>query len=245
MKKPHKKVAIVTGASRGIGRAITIKLTKLGCNIIGVYEKRDDKSQDLEKKYPNVKMIKADIGKSSNCKKIIDFAVKKFGGIDILINNAGIFLGGDIVDFSLKDWNRILNVNLTSNFLFCKFAIPYLEKSGNGVIVNISSRFGIDEYTLPWCNAYGVTNAGINNLTVGLSKELEPKGIRVNAVIPTVTDTDRFRNAFTKEEQEEIINKGKLGTSDEVAAIVLNLIKDKKKNGEIVIDKRVLIESDV
>ncbi len=96
---------------------------------------------------------------------------------------------------------------------------------------------------MPWCIAYGVTNAGINNMTVGLAKELEEQNIRVNAVIPTVTDTDRFQNSFTKEEREEIIKAGKLGKPNKVADMVMNLVKDKTKTGEIVVDKRVYIKS--
>jgi len=238
----QSKTAIVTGASRGIGRAVAEKLLNLGYNVLGVYKKRSDKAEELEKKYPNVKMIKADIGKSKNAKLIVNTAVKEFGSIDALINNAGIFLGGFVKDFSLKDWNRIISVNLTSKFLLCKYAIPYLEKSSNGVIINISSRFGLNEYNQPYCIAYGVTNAGINNFTAGLAMELEGK-VRVNAVIPTVTNTDRFKNSFSKEEQEEIRKAGKLGTPEEVADLVMELINDKSKNGEIVIDKRVFIKS--
>lgn len=241
--KMKNKTAIVTGASRGIGRTITEKLLKSDYNVLGVYEKRSDKAEELEKKYPNIKMIKADIEKSKNAKLIVNTATKEFGGINVLINNAGIFLGGFIKKFSLKDWNRIIGVNLTSKFLLCKYALPYLEKSRNGVIINISSRFGLHEYNQPYCIAYGVTNAGINNFTVGLARELEGK-VRVNAVIPTVTNTDRFKNSFNKEEQEEIKKTGKLGTPEEAADSVIELINDESKNGEIIVDKRVYIKSE-
>jgi len=237
------KAAIVTGASRGIGRAITEKLLKSGYNVLGVYENRSDKAKELESKFPNVKMIQADIGESKNAKFIVDKAIKEFGSIDVLINNAGIFLGGFINDFPLKKWKRIIDVNLTSKYLLSKYSIPYLKKSTNGVIVNISSRFGLDKYNQPYCIAYGVTNAGINNFTAGLARELEGK-VRVNAVIPTVTNTDRFKNSFSKDEQEEIRKADKLGTPEEVADLVIKLVRDKGKNGEIVIDKRVFIESE-
>ena len=111
------------------------------------------------------------------------------------------------------------------------------------MIVNISSRFGLNEYVQPWCIAYGTTNAAINNLTLGMAKELKPKGIRVNTVIPTITDTDRFRNSFTKKQQEEIKTKGKLATPQEVAEMVIEIILSPKKTGRTIIDKRVFIES--
>ena len=237
-------MAIVTGASRGIGRAIAIKLADLGCRIVGVFEKSDDKAKELEKEYSHIKMLKADIGIEEKVREVIDFTIDNYRGIDILVNNAGINLWGPIVEYSLKDWNRMLDVNLTSKFLFSKYAIPYLEKSDDGVIINISSRAGMNEYVFADFVAYCVNNAAINNFTVALAKELKPKSIRVNAVIPTVTNTDRFKKAFTKEEKEEVINTGKLGTTEEVADLVVKLIKDERKTGEILIDKRVFIKSD-
>lgn len=237
-------MAIVTGASRGIGQAIAIKLAELDCNVIGVYEKSNNKAKKLEGKHQNIKMIKADIGQKENVQKVIGETVDKFKTIDIVINNSGINLWGPIAEFPLKDWNRMLDVNLTAKYLFSKYAIPYLEKSKDGVIINISSRAGMNEYVFADFVSYCVTNAGINNFTAALAKELKPKCIRVNAVIPTVTDTDRFKKAFTKEEQEEVIKAGKLGTPEEAADLVLSLIKDKDKTGEILIDKRVFIKSD-
>ena len=238
------KVAIVTGATRGIGRAIAENLMERECKVIGVYERSDDKAKELEENYSNIKMIKADVGREDIGNLVVDKAISEFKQLDILINNAGIFIGGSINEFQKKDWDRTMAVNITSKYLLSKHAIPFLEKSGNAVIVNISSRFGFAEQVLPLCIAYGVANAAINNFTVGLSKELEDKKIRVNAVIPTVTDTDRFRNSFSKEEQEEIRSKGKLGTPQEAADLVLKLVTDKSKNGEIIIDDRVNITSD-
>ncbi len=242
--KHKNKTAIVTGATRGIGKAIAIALADLNYNVVGVYEKSKNKAKQIEKQYPNIKLLKADIGSKEKIRRVINYTADKYGAIDILINNAGINLWGPIKDYSLKDWNRMLDVNLTSKFLFSKYAIPFLEKSDNGVIINISSRAGINKFVFADFIAYCVNNAGINNFTVALAKELKPKGIRVNAVIPTVTDTDRFKKAFTKEEKEEIIKAGKLGTPEEVADLVISLIKDKTKTGEILIDKRVFIKSE-
>lgn len=236
-------VAVVVGATRGIGRAITTKLANSDYQVVGIYEKSDKAAKELESTSQNILMIKADIGIEESIKKAVQAIADKYQRVDVLVNNAGICLWGAVRDFSLDDWSRMLDVNLTSKFLFTKYTIPYLEKSDDGVIINISSRAGLNEFAFADFISYDVTNAGINNLTVALARELKPKNIRVNAVIPTVTDTDRFKTAFTKEEQAEVKKAGKLGTPEEVADLVLDLINNKSKTGEIVIDKRVFIKS--
>ena len=218
------KIAIVTGASRGIGKAIAIKLTNQGYAVVGVYEKSHQKAKEIEKKHKNIIMVQGDIGSERDIKRVVNTTVRLDNKVDVVVNSAGINLWGPVRDYSLKDWNRMLNVNLTAKFLFSKYTIPYLEKSENGVIINISSRLGLNEYTFADFVSYGVTNAAINNFTVALSKELKPLNIRVNAVIPTVTNTDRFQKAFTDKEKKEIIIKGKLGTPEEVAEPVWTLI---------------------
>lgn len=236
------KIAIVTGASRGIGAAISIKLASEGFRVVGVYEKNKEKADEVEKTNSNIEMIKADVGNEEEIKKVIDYVIKKYRQIDVVINNAGINIWGPIEKFELKDWNRMLAVNLTAKYLFSKYSIPYLRRT-KGVIINISSRGGLNEYVFSEFVSYCVTNAGINNFTKALAKELKNEGIRVNAVIPTVTDTDRFKNAFTSDEQEEVKKAGKLGTPEEVAEHVYSLIEYETKTGEILIDKRVFIET--
>jgi len=243
MKNFKNKIVLVIGATRGIGKAIALKLSNLDYFVIGVYEKSDNLALKIEKNNPNIKFFKADISQESEIKKIINFIRRKYNKLDILINNAGINIGGKIKDYSLSDWNRIFAVNLTSKFLLSKYLISMLSKSSDGQIINISSRGGINEYAFSEFIPYCVTNAGINNFTVALAKELKSNKIRVNAVIPTVTETDRFKSAFTKNEQKEIRKAGKLGTSQEIADLVLSLIRDNTKNGEILIDKRVYIET--
>jgi 3-oxoacyl-[acyl-carrier protein] reductase len=244
MNKLDNQVAIVVGASRGIGRATAICLDGLKCKVVGVYEKNDTQASELVKQCKNIVMIKADIGKENDVINVVNTTIDKFGKIDILINNAGICISGAISNYSLENWNRMIAVNLTSKFLFTKYCIPYLSKSKDGVIINVSSRLGLNEYTFADFVCYGVNNAGIINLTSGSAKDLKPNGIRVNTVIPTVTNTDRFKEAFTKEEQADIIKAGKLGTPAEVADMIVSLILDKSKTGEMIIDKRVYLKSD-
>lgn len=229
----------MTGATRGIGRAIAVKLAGLGCRVVGVYKSRDKLASELEKQHKNIYTIKADVGKEQEVKKVIETTIKKFGSLDILINNAGIDIFGEIKDYRTEDWDEMVNVNLKSVFLFSRESIPYLSKSRNPVIINISSRIGYPEFTEPKFVVYGAVKAGVTNFTVGLSKELTNTGIRVNAVIPTPTKTDLFDEVFTPEEEEILKEKGKLGQPEEVADLVLQLVRDKTANGEVFADKRV------
>ncbi len=237
-----KKVAIVTGASRGIGAAITKILSSEGYSVVGVYENNEIKAVEVANKNKSVEMVKADVSIEAEVKKVVRNAAGKYGRIDVLVNNAGIAIGGNIENFELNDWNRLISVNLTGKFLFAKYTIPFLKKT-KGVIINISSRGGLDEFVFAGFIGYSVTNAGINNLTLGLAKELREDGVRVNAIIPTVTDTDRFKNSFTDVEQKEVRKAGKLGAPEEVAELVYESIIDKSKTGEIIIDKRVYIQT--
>lgn len=233
------KTAIVTGATRGIGRAIAIRLSELGCKVVGVYKSNDKLASELGKQYKNIYPIKADIGQEKEIEKVIKTTINKFNTLDFLVNNVGIDIFGEIKNYRTEDWDEMINVNLRSVFLFSRDSIPYLNRSNNPVIINISSRIGYLEFTEPKFVVYGAVKAGVTNFTVGLSKELINTGIRVNAIIPTPTKTDLFNEVFTPEEEEILKKKGKLGKPEEVADLVLKLIMDKTANGKILVDKRV------
>jgi 3-oxoacyl-[acyl-carrier protein] reductase len=244
MKDFKNKTAIVTGATRGIGRRITEDLLKKGCNVVGVYEKRDDRAEQLLSEYEKVTMLKRDVAATDIGDFVVEKALEEFGNIDFLINNAGVFIGGYISDLDLEDWERIMDVNVRSKYLLTKAATPHLKDSDNAVVVNISSRFGLNDYVEPWCIPYSVTNSSINIFSVSLAQEFKEQDfdIRVNAVIPTVTNTDRFKDSFSDDSKKRIIKKGKLGEPEDVSEMVLNLIEDKSINGEIIVDERVYIE---
>lgn len=233
------KVAIVTGASRGIGKAIAIKLIQLGYKVIGIYYSHDDLASELEKQYSDLTMIKGDVADENFVLKIIKIANKKYQKLDVIINNVGIDLYGKIEEYKTEIWDKMINTNLKSVFLFSKHSIPFLQKSDNPVIINISSRIGFPDFCEPEFIAYGTTKAAINYFTVALAKELEKTKIRVNAVIPTPTKTDLFDEVFTKEDEDYLKNKGKLGQPSDVANMVSKLIQDKLANGKILIDKRI------
>lgn len=239
-----KRIVIITGASRGIGRATAIKFVKQGDFVVGVYEKREDKANELEKQFPDsISMVKVDVSKESEIKDLVNTVIEKHGRIDIVVNNAGIAICSTVEESKTEDWNKVIAVNLTAKYLLSKYALPYLKKSEDGVIVNLSSRGGLNEFVFSEFVSYCVSNAGTNNFTVALAKELKATAVRVNAVIPTVTDTDRFKNAFNESEQAEVRKAGKLGTPEEVADLILSLVNDKTKTGEILIDKRVYIQT--
>jgi 3-oxoacyl-[acyl-carrier protein] reductase len=233
------KVAIVTGASRGIGKAITIKLMQLGYNVIGIYRSHDDLASKLKKQYPKLTMIKGDVADEKFVLKVIDTANQKYQRIDAVVNNVGINLFGKIENYKTENWDKMINTNLKSAFLFSKYSIDYLKKSDNPVIINISSRIGFPEFSEPEFIVYGITKSALNYFTVALSKELKETNIRVNAVIPTPTKTDLFDEVFTKEDEDFLKNKDKLGKPEDVADLVTELIQDKKSNGKILVDKRV------
>lgn len=233
------KTAIVTGATRGIGRAIAVKLSRLECRVVGVYKSKDDLASALKKQHKNIYTIKADVGKEREVKKVIETTIKKFNSLDILVNNAGIDTFGEIKNYQTEDWDEMMNVNLKSVFLFSRESIPHLNQSEDPVIINVSSRIGYPEFTESKFVVYGAVKAGVTNFTVGLSRELADTGIRVNAVIPAPTKTDLFDEVFTPKEEEALKRKGKLGKPEEVADLVLRLIKDKTATGKILADKRV------
>jgi len=233
------KFAIVTGASRGIGKATAIKLSKLGFQVVGVYKSSSKLAKQLEKNHSGILMVKSDAGKEKQVLKAINVVRRNFGRLDVLVNNAGIDIDGKIAGYSARDFDRMVATNLKAAVFFSKHSIPLLKKSQNPVIVNVSSRLGFHEFTEPEYVIYGCLKAALSNFTIGLSKELKPERIRVNAIIPTPTKTDLFDHGFTPEDEKELARKGKLGTPDEAAGLIIKLILDKKANGKILIDKRV------
>lgn len=237
MNISHKPVAIVSGASRGIGKAIAILLNQKGYAVVGLYKKSDDLASFMSEQ--GIEMVKTDVGVETDVEGAINNVKEKYGRIDVVINNAGIDIFGRIEEYPASNWDNMLATNLTSAFLLSRFSVASLKEAPNPVIINISSRLGIKEYAEPEFIVYGTVKAAINFFTIGLAKELNDTNIRVNAVIPTPTKTDLFDEVFTPDDELALKAKGKLGTPEEVAELVLNVIEDKTKNGELIFDKRV------
>lgn len=236
-----RKVAIVTGASSGIGRAVAVKLLKNDWKVAGVYFSNEKAASELEKKYKNLLMIKADVANKTEVKKAVNETIKKFGGVDCLVNIAGIDIFGEVENYSEENWDRMFAVNVKSVFLFSKYTIPYLKKSPDPVIVNISSRLGTVEQAEANYAPYSACKAAVIVFSKALSRELLDTKIRVNVLIPTPTKTDLLDKVYTKIEQKELQKSGKLGKPEEAAELIWKLIQDKTANGKILIDKRVYI----
>ena len=182
------KVVVVTGSSRGIGANIVKTLAKKGYRVILNYNKSENYAQNVQKELINVDIFKADVSKKAEAVSLINFAIEKYGKIDVLINNAGISQSKLFTDLTDEDWNNIINSNLNSAFFCSREAAKNMIHNKSGLIINISSIWGI---TGASCEvAYSTSKAALNGFTKALAKELGPSNIRVNAIAPGIINTD-------------------------------------------------------
>lgn len=224
-----RKTVLVTGASRGIGKAIAVKFAKKGYQIaISCVNPAHEEmllqvKKDIESYQVPCLTYLGDMGVYEQCEEMFGRIQKLFGPPDILVNNAGISYIGLLQDMKPEDWDRILRTNLTSVFNCCKLAIPSMVKNQAGRIINISSVWG---NTGASCEAaYSATKGGINALTKALARELAPSGIQVNAVACGAIDTEMNR-WMTDDELLNLIDEipaGRLGKAEEVADLVYHL----------------------
>jgi 3-oxoacyl-[acyl-carrier protein] reductase len=233
------KIALVTGASSGIGREIAIQLAKQGIDVCINYlhseKAADNVKKEIEQFGVNVKIFRADVSKEDEVKNMFSFLYKKFGGLDILINNAGTHIANLIENYEYKDWKRIIGVNLIGKFLCTKHSIPLLKKSQSGKIINIASRLGLKPRETQ--SAYCCSNAATIMLTKASALELSKYNIKVNTISPGLTKTNLTNLFFTEEEFQEYAKKSpsnRLGTPLDIANSVLFLISEKADliNGE-------------
>lgn len=232
------KTIIITGSSRGIGRAIALKYASENFNIVINSLKGGEK---LENTLADVKRLQSEAALKANeapagclalqgdvalpetATAIVGEALKAFGSVDILVNNAGISVVGLIQDLSPEDWQRILNTNLSSVHYFSQAVIPDMVSRKNGKIINISSVWGNVGAS---CEAaYSATKGGINTYTKALAKELAPSGIAVNAIACGAVDTDMNKCFDLKDLQDlaDEIPAGRLATPEEIADVVYNI----------------------
>lgn len=232
------KTVIVTGGSRGIGAAIVKKLAKNNYNVVLNYNNSQELArkiqEELKQENIHVEIFKADVSKREEVKELVDFTLKQFGNIDLLINNAGIDQIKPFTDITDEDWNRMIQINLNSVFYCTQEVLPTMINNKDGSIINISSIWGI---TGGSCEVhYSVTKAGIDGLTKALAKELGPSNIRVNSIAPGIINTEINKN-FSKDELKEIekeIPLGKIGKTEDIAKCVMWLIEDNYTTGQII-----------
>lgn len=222
------KTALITGASRGIGRAIAIEFAKAGYQLVITCSKSEaallDLKDFLEREYhAQILTSVGDVSSYSYIEQLFPEVAARFGGIDVLVNNAGISYIGLLTDMSIEDWNHIVETNLTSVFSTCRLAIPHMVHCKQGKIINISSVWGIAGAS---CEvAYSACKGGINAFTKALAKELAPSNIQVNAIACGVIDTS-MNACFSEEERmvlAEEIPAGRFGRPEEVASLALQL----------------------
>lgn len=235
MEENTNKIAIVTGGTRGIGKAIVYELVKKGIKVLVNYKKSDDIANKMREELGDmIRTYKADISKREDVKQLVEYAIKEFGNIDILVNNAGISQEKLFTDISDTDWNTMIQTNLTSCFYTIQEVLPTMINNKNGDIINISSIWG---QTGASCEVhYSVAKAGLNGLTKALAKELGPSNIRVNAIAPGIIATD-MTSDYSEEEWENIrkqIPLEKIGEAKNIAKCVGWIVDDNYTTGQII-----------
>ena len=233
MKDLKNKNIIITGATGGIGNSIIQRLNDYGANILASGTK-DEKLKELKSKYKNIKILKFDISQNNKIEEFIENASRELGGIDCIVNNAGITQDNLSIRMSLEEWKKVIDINLTSTFLMSKFAIKKMLKNKKGKIINITSVVG-HSGNVGQAN-YTASKAGIVAMSKSLALEYAKKNINVNCISPgfiKTAMTDKIDDKF----KEIIISKipsARLGEPDDIANAVLFLASDLSNyiNGE-------------
>lgn len=222
------KVAVVTGGSRGIGRAIVLMLAKEGCRVAFSYHKSEKQAKELENEVKKLGVqclaSHVDVRSFSEVKAWIDGVKEQFGQLDILINDAGIVIDKALMMMSTEDWQEVVDTNLTGVFNAARSVIVTFLKQKKGDIINISSVAGL--VGLARQVNYSATKGGINAFTKALAKEVALYGVRVNAVAPGYIDTD-ILSGLTEEQRKKIIESiplGRLGRTEDIANCVKFLL---------------------
>ncbi|MCD7775695.1 MAG: SDR family oxidoreductase [Clostridiales bacterium] len=227
----NNRIAIVTGASGGIGGAVARKLCEDGFDTVLHYNSSEDSVRTLEnelkQKGYRVMTAKADVSKSSEVNDMIEYIAKNFGSPYLLVNNAGIAQQKLFTFITDEDWNKMIGVNLTGVFNMSRAVIPFMVHKKQGVIINIASMWG--EVGASCEVHYSASKSGVIGMTKALAKEVAPSGIRVNCVSPGAVDTEMM-SSFSAEDIAalcEEIPLGRLGKPEEVAYAVSFLASDR------------------
>ena len=225
----EKKVALITGGTRGIGKAIAKIFSDNGYNLVINYvsEKTDLKKLEDDLKNDNeILFVRANVGEFDSAENAVKKAIEKFGKIDVLVNNAGITRDNLIMRMKEEEFDQVINTNLKGTFNVTKSVVPYMMKKRSGNIINISSVVGIVGNAGQ--SNYAASKAGIIGFTKSLAKELAPRNIRVNAVAPGFIDTD-MTSVLSDKVKENInlqIPLKRMGKAQEVANVVSFLAND-------------------
>lgn len=246
IKRLQGRVSIVTGAAGGIGRSTSLLFASEGSNVI-LADIDEKAGESLENEILSMYgkgsalFVRTDVSDEHDVESCVSLAIEKYGRINILVNNAAIHIMTTLLNTTTEDWQKTIDVNLKSVFLFCKYvAMHMISKSIRGSIVNVTSIQGIRGGVLS--AAYAASKAGIIGLTKSLATELAPYGIRVNAVAPRAIDTPLFRRyiasrGMTEEDIKRRYLFGRVGKPEEVAHAILFLASDESSyiSGEVLV----------
>jgi len=225
------KTAIVTGASRGIGRTVANYFARAGANLVLIDVNENglqDCFDEINKNFNNIEVFifKCDVSDSNEVIKVIEKSLEKLKTIDFLINNAGIVFRKKIEEIEIAEWDRMMNINVLGVLNLCKAVIPVMKKQGKGKIINASSNMAnIPDVGMA---AYCVSKASIDIITKVLASELAPYGINVNAYSPGIIETEMTEDLIKSRGEQKLkyISLNKFGKADDVAKLVLFLSSD-------------------
>ena len=229
-----QNVAIVTGASRGIGRAIAKSLANKDYIVIANYNESEKEAIELKNEFNNIDIFKADVSKRDEVKNLVEYTLNKYGKIDVLVNNAGIDNEKLFQDITDEDWQNVINTNLYSVFCVTQEVVNNMIYNKSGCIINISSIWGQIGAS---CECiYSASKAGIDGITKSLAKELGPSNIRVNSIAPGFIDTD-MNKKYKTSEINDIKNETplqKIGRPEDIAKCVNWLVEDEFTTGQVI-----------
>ena len=224
-----EKVVLVTGASRGIGRAIAVRLGENGALVVVNYSGSQDAAHEtvaaVEKAGGRALAVQADVAKLADVKRLWDESLQKFGRLDILVNNAGVMFNKLLADVTEEEFDRIFAVNVKGTFFACQQAAKRLADGGR--IINFSSS--TTALMLPTYGAYVATKGAVEQMSHVLAKELGSRGITVNVISPGPTDTELFSQDKTEQDKQrfaQLAALGRLGQPADIADVVVLLVSD-------------------
>jgi len=228
-KQLAEKVAIVTGASRGIGRAISIALAKEAATVVlaaRAIGKLQETAKQVAKAGGKAEIVVTDLAEEESIKNLVKVTSENFSRLDILVNNAGVTHSAKLQETTTADWDRCLQINARAPFILCREALPLLKKSEAAYIVNIASVVGVKGYPLQ--SAYTASKHALRGMTISLAEELKGSNIRVHLLCPGGVDTELVQKVRPDIKKEDLMQP------EEIAELVLYLVTHK---GNAVIDE--------